>query len=254
MELHFLGVGEACDSREPNTSILIKTKKNKSGSHILLDCGFTVPHRYFALTPNPEKLKILWISHFHGDHFLGTPLLLLWFWEIGRRQKLSIAGPPEVEKKITTAMELAYPNLIPRLGFPLQFIEVDQGPPKTIADSIWRTAYNDHSQPCLSLRLELEGKAIFYSGDGRPTTASKTLARGCDVIIHEAYGFDDSTPGHGSIGTCVEFASQAEAKKIALLHLQRDLRPKAGAVIENYKKKYPALDIMLPDTGTIINL
>ena len=254
MELHFLGVGEACDSREPNTSILIKTGKNKPGSHILLDCGFTVPHRYFALASDPEELETLWISHFHGDHFLGTPLLLLWFWEMGRRQKFLIAGPPGVEKKITAAMDLAYPNLMQRLAFPLQFIEIDQGPVKTIADSRWRTAYNEHSQPCLSLRLELEGKAIFYSGDGRPTTGSQTLAQGCDVIIHEAYGFEDATPGHGSIGACVEFARQAEAKKLALLHLQRHIRPKAGAVIKNYKKKYPELFILLPEAGTVLRV
>lgn len=254
MEIHFLGVGEACDGREPNTSILIKPDKNEQFGRILLDCGFTVPHRYIGLTPDPDELEVLWISHFHGDHFFGAPLLLLWFWEMGRRRKFHIAGPPGVEEKITAAMELAYPNLLPRLGFPLHFVEMDQGAGVAVGDTSWQTAYNEHSQPCLALRLEYKNKAVFYSGDGRPTDATRSLARGCDIIMHEAYGFEDSIPGHGSIGACVEFARQAGAARLALVHLQRDIRLEAAAVIENYQIKNPELNLVLPEAGAILSL
>jgi ribonuclease BN (tRNA processing enzyme) len=96
MQIHFLGVGEACDGNQPNTSILLKPDIEDTAGRILLDCGFSVPHQYFSLDPSPEELEILWISHFHGDHFLGTPLLLLWFWEMGRQKSLHILGPPEI--------------------------------------------------------------------------------------------------------------------------------------------------------------
>ena len=104
MEIHFLGVGEACDGRQPNTSILLKTDTEESRGNILLDCGFSTPHRYFSLNPPAEELQVLWISHFHGDHFLGTPLLLLWFWEMKRESPLHIVGPPGIEEAIRNAM------------------------------------------------------------------------------------------------------------------------------------------------------
>jgi len=250
MEIHFLGVGEACDGSQPNTSILIKTAGKEKAGRILLDCGFSTPHQYLSLNPPPEELDILWISHFHGDHFLGTPLLLLWFWEMGRTSAFRVAGPPEIEDTIQQAMELAYPTLLSRLGYPLIFHEIPPGPTQQIAAASWQTAYNDHSQPCLSLRLTLNDKSIFYSGDGRSTTATASLAESCDMIIHEAYGLGDLIPGHGSINACVEFARRANVDRLALVHVQRDIRRQSKQAIKDLQKSSPGLEILLPELGS----
>jgi len=254
MDIFFLGTGEACDGSQPNTAILLKTEAKQTGGRILLDCGFTVPHQFFALAPHPDELEMLWLSHFHGDHFLGTPLLLLWFREMDRLKPLHILGPPGVKTKITEAMELAYPNLLPRLGFSLLFSEIKPGGPQKISDIAWQAAYTEHSQPCLSLRIELQGRAIFYSGDGRPTPMSLLLAEGSDIIIHEAYGFADTTPGHGSIEACLDFARNAGVRQVALVHMQRDVRSQSQSTIANLQQKYPGMKILLPEAGTRIPL
>lgn len=254
MEILFLGVGEACDGSQPNTAILLKTSPGEKTGRILLDCGFSVPHHYLSLKPDPEELAVLWISHFHGDHFLGAPLMLLWFWEMARQLPLHLIGPPGVEQKITQALELAYPTLLDRLGFPLVFTEMEPGEQKNISDGIWRAAYNEHSQPCLSLRLEISGKTIFYSGDGRPTPMTESLAPGCDLIIHEAYGLEDTTPGHGSIAACLEFALRAGASRLALVHLQRNVRPQAIETVRQHQAKEPSLEILLPKGGSTLYL
>jgi len=250
MEIHFLGVGEACDGSQPNTSILIKTAANEKAGRIMLDCGFSTPHQYLSLNPPPEELDILWISHFHGDHFLGTPLLLLWFWEVGRTGSFRIAGPPGIEDTIRQAMDLAYPTLLSRLGYPLIFHEIPPGPSQQIAAASWKTAYNEHSQACLSLRLTLNEKSVFYSGDGRPTPATAILAEGCDMIIHEAYGLGDLIPGHGSINACVEFARRAGTKRLTLVHIQRDIRRKSKQAIKDQQKISSDMEILLPEKDT----
>lgn len=254
MNIHFLGAGEACDPEQANTAILLQTGPDEAAGRILLDCGFSVPLQYFSQRADPEELEILWISHFHGDHFFGTPLLLLWFWEMGRKKPLRILGPPRVEEKVTQAMELAYPNLLPRFGFPILFCDMEPGKQEKIAGTVWQAAYDEHSIPCLSLRLEIDGKALFYSGDGRPTLATLTLATGCDIIIHEAYGLENTTPGHGAIASCLDFARDAEVSRLALVHLQRHIRPQSEKHLENLKKKYPGIDILLPEKGSIIAL
>ena len=254
MEIHFLGVGEACDGNQTNTSILLKTDSRETAGRILLDCGFSVPHQYLSLNPSADELEILWISHFHGDHFLGTPLLLLWFLEMNRTEPLSIIGPPGVKDKIELALELAYPNLLSRLGYSLSFHEVIPEEHIHISDSTWKTAYNEHSQPCLSLRLEIQGKSIFYSGDGRPTSMTQSLARGCDIIIHEAYGFENSIPGHGSINACLDFTCDSGAKRLALVHMQRDVRTHSEDIIKKIQSKFTDVEIMLPEKGTTILL
>lgn len=254
MEIRFLGVGEACDGSQPNTSLLLKTGPQETAGRILLDCGFSVPHQYFALAPDPEELELLWISHFHGDHFFGTPLLLLWFWEMGRQKPLHIVGPPGVETIIKQAIELAYPNLLPRLGYSLLFLAIEPEKKAKIGDTVWQAAYNEHAQPCLSLRIELHDKAIFYSGDGRPTPMTQELADGCDIIIHEAYGFEDTTPGHGSIGSCLTFACNAGVTLLALVHMQRNIRLQSKTAIKGLADKYAAIEILLPENGSRIVL
>ncbi len=85
MRVCFLGVGEAFDEHYPNTSLLVSLPGPEGGSNVLLDCGFTSPAAYYRHAPEDARtgsaLEAVWVSHFHGDHFLGLPLFLLRLWE-----------------------------------------------------------------------------------------------------------------------------------------------------------------------------
>lgn len=187
MKVTFLGVGEACDPLYPNTSLLVEPKAGGQGRQILLDCGFTVPHLYCSFRPTAEDLEAVWVSHFHGDHFFGVPLLLLRLWELERRKPLFVLGPAGVEAKVRQALDLAYPNFAAKMHYPLLFREVEPGVQVEVAGYQWRTAAGMHSQRALALRLEDGEHALFYSGDGRPTPATEKLAAGCGLVVHEAF-------------------------------------------------------------------
>jgi ribonuclease BN (tRNA processing enzyme) len=83
---------------------------------------------------------------------------------------------------------------------------------------------------------------------------TQALAAGCHIIIHEAYDFEDTTPGHGSITTCLDFARNAGVAQIALVHMQRNTRTQCKTTIASQTKKYPEIKIMLPEKGSIIKL
>ena len=133
MELNFLGVGEACDGNQPNTSILLKTDSSKTAGRILLDCGFSVPHQYLSLNPPTEELETLWISHFHGDHYCGLPLLLLRFWEMGRTKPLLLIGQNGIADKVYAIMDMAFSGFMKKLCYEIQFKEVESGRPESIS-------------------------------------------------------------------------------------------------------------------------
>ncbi|MBE9520230.1 MAG: MBL fold metallo-hydrolase [Proteobacteria bacterium] len=254
MQIIFLGVGEALDAKQPNTSILVLPDNQQQNGQILLDCGFTTPHQYFKLHSSPEELDLVWISHFHGDHFLGVPLLILRFWEMNRQNPLTIVGQNGIADKISQALELAYPGLQNRLGFPLVFKEISPEAPLQINTIEWQTAFNEHSQPCLSLRLNQDDRSLFYSGDGRPTPATLLLAAGCDIIIHEAYRFQEDTPGHGSIAGCIDFAKKAGVKRLALLHIQHADRLQFMPEIHKMVNQLDTIEILLPESGDILEI
>jgi ribonuclease Z len=249
-EVLFIGVGEACDPLYPNTSLLLKNEMNQG--RVLLDCGFTTPHRYFQTCTDPEELQALWISHFHGDHFFGVPLLLLRFWEMGRREPLTILGPPGLENKICQAMDLAYPNFRARLHFPMLFQEVEPGRDCEAAGLRWAAAKIDHSEPALAVRIADQEKSLFYSGDGRPTPETRALAAGCDLALHEAFRVSGDTPGHGNVQACIDFARHCKVKALALLHVNRDERAHRLAEIEALIAETAEPHILLPEPGSRI--
>ncbi len=251
MEIIFIGVGEACDSNYPNTSILIKDAG--CGNH-LLDCGFSVPHYYFGQCFAPDELDTLWISHFHGDHFFGVPLLLLRLWEMGRKKPLHIVGQENIAAKISKTVNLAYGNLAGKLQYELKFHVLPPNEKINIAGLQWQSAWGNHSRPCLALCLNNGRKKIFYSGDGRPTPETAALAGGCDLLIHEAFMLTDDIPGHGSIQGCINFFRQAEAKRLALVHLNREIRLREKKSIHTLLSHVPDQACFLPETGEKIIL
>lgn len=245
-----MGVGEACDELFPNTSLHITTADRK---RFLLDCGFTTPHIYFSYYEDPDALDGVWISHFHGDHFFGVPLLLLRFWEMGRRKKLFFAGQAGTEEKIVSAMELAYPGFISRLQFSVDFLQIKAELPHDILSTSWTVAENVHSQPCFSLRIDDGRQSVFYSGDGKPTSATISLARGCDLAVHESFLLAEEVANHGSISSCLDFARKAAVKKLALVHLERKVR-RLGKENILSKIKNENFQVFLPEPGELICL
>jgi ribonuclease Z len=248
-DLYFIGVGEACDPLCPNTSLLLRTEDGRGPA--LLDCGFTTPHLYFRTCTDSEELRALWISHFHGDHFFGVPLLLLRFWEMGRKDPLIILGPCGVQGKIEQAMDLAYPNFRPSLNYGLDFQEMESGSPTVEAGGLaWTAASSRHAAGALAIRVTDQRKSLFYSGDGRPTDETRILAAGCDVIVHEAFGLNKEAPDHGSIVDCLDFARQAGVKNLALLHINRHVRHNRRTEISKILDEAVDLNVFLPETGS----
>ncbi|ABK17343.1 MBL fold metallo-hydrolase [Syntrophobacter fumaroxidans] len=254
MKITFLGVGEACDAILPNTSLWIETGTGGRRCSVMLDCGFTVPPRYWLQTENPDDLDALWVSHFHGDHFFGTPALLLRFWETRRTKPLVVIGQPGIEQLIRSSMDLAYPNFLPKLTYPLEFHTAIPGETMHAAGLDWNFAESGHGQRNLSVRVDDGSEAIFYSGDGLPSVDTLELARGCALVVHEAFRLDQPTPGHGTVSECIGFARQAGVRRLALVHFQRDERKTKWPAILNLVQKAQDLEAIVPEPGAVMEL
>ena len=249
MEITFLGVGEAFDENLPNTSMLVRTDYQEKPITIMLDCGYSVPPRFWQLGLNVETLDAIWISHFHADHAFGLPPLLVRFWEEARKKDLYFLGQKGIESFVLKCLDLAYSNFLPRLKFSLRFEEVEPGEPVTALGMSWRTAVNDHPQRDLALRIDAEGTSVFYSGDGRPTPETKALAAGVDLIVHEAFHLSKDIPGHGTIAGCIEMAQSCGARRLALVHIQRDVRRERFDEIRELVNSVEDCEILIPEPG-----
>ncbi len=118
MRVTFLGVGEACDERLPNTSLWVQSGVGDQRQSVMMDCGFTVPSLYWQQQSDPNDLDALWISHFHGDHFFGVPALLLRFWEMKRSKALAIVSQSGGRKDRDSSHGTGLSRLFPKTDLP----------------------------------------------------------------------------------------------------------------------------------------
>ena len=234
--------------------MLVRTESYGRPVTLLLDCGYSVPARFWQVGLNPDTLDGVWISHFHADHAFGLPPLLVRFWEEKRKKDLYVLGQEGIEAFVRRCLDLAYPNFYPGLGFTLRFMELEPGDTVSSLGLSWCTAVNDHPQRDLALRLEAKGKSLFYSGDGRPNAGTRELADGADLIIHEAFQLSKETPGHGTIPGCLELAQASRAKKLALVHIQRQVRKERINEIKELAASIEDCQILVPEPGDRLRL
>ncbi len=259
MRVTYIGVGEAFDPELPNCSVLVESEASGAMRTVLLDCGFTAPFALFRALPGEDGLRkaldldMIWISHFHGDHFFGLPALLLRFWEEGRVKPLTIVGQPGLEDLMIRAMDMAYSRVRQRFQFSVTWKEVREEDTLSLLDMDLNFAPSEHPQPNLSLRLCDGEHTVFYSGDGRPTEATMALAMYSDLLIHESFSMEQDTPGHGTVPGSIEFATKAKAETLALVHLRRDVRRER---IDDVRRLMSQADIRvtLPAPGNTVEL
>ena len=70
-----------------------------------------------------------------------------------------------------------------------------------------------------SMRVEVAGKVIAYTGDSAWTKHMPELARGADLFISECYFFKKSVPFHMNYPDLKEHRDELQAKRMVLTHL-----------------------------------
>lgn len=236
MKVIFLGTGEAFSERA-NTSILVDDR-------ILLDCGLTTLQQLMKIRFNLDKIRAIYISHFHADHVFGLPPLLMTFMEDGRRGKLEIYSQKGAEEYIRNLLMIAYRKTLDDLGFEIDIHEI--GEREKFDEYEFSFSPMRHSIPCMAISIEKDGKKVTYTGDGAPTKKTVDIARNSKLLISEAYmeGFDT----HSSILEAARFARESDVERLALVHISRKENIKER--IEEARKIFPS--IIAPEDLSVI--
>ncbi len=90
---------------------------------LLLDCGEGTQIQLRKYKVKSSRITHIFISHLHGDHYLGLVGLLSSYNLAKRSKPLTIFGPQGLDEIITT--NFRWSNT--KLGYPLTFIKTDPG-------------------------------------------------------------------------------------------------------------------------------
>lgn len=222
MRIIFLGVGEAFDENHPNTSIFIED------IGLLLDCGFSSLQPLWSSGMH-KSIKAICLSHFHADHAFGLPPLFMRYLEEKRKDPLKIIGAVGVEKHVRSLAELAYPGYTGKLPFILSFEEIGSDSKLQINDAVLSFTKASHVESSYAVRIDLRKKSVVYSGDSGYSEKIVDLAKGADLLIHEAYTCElerkeKGWKHHSSFLSASMCASRSGSKALAIVHVLRSRR------------------------------
>lgn len=186
---------------------------------ILVDCAGSPLAHLPRAGLELARLRAVLLTHFHPDHVGGLPALLLGLWLTGRRDRLPILGLRETLERAQAMMALYDWHTWPGL-YPVHFEEIPPGCAEPVFETDDFSLYaapTRHSIPSLAVKAMARAsrRTAVYSSDTEPCQAVVDLARGADVLLHEATGM---YPGHSSPAAAGAVARQAGVGRLILLH------------------------------------
>ncbi|MCL6266416.1 ribonuclease Z [Flagellimonas myxillae] len=103
MKLTILG----CYSATPRTFTNPTSQVLEIRNHLfLIDCGEGTQVQLRKNKIKFSRIKHIFISHLHGDHFFGLPGLISTFRLLGRESELHIYGPKGIKEAVTLFLKL----------------------------------------------------------------------------------------------------------------------------------------------------
>ena len=167
------------------------------------------------------------LTHLHGDHCGGLPFMLSdAMLGAKRRTPLTIAGPRETEERLGVVNEAMMPGMhvmVPK--FDLSYVEIDFMKPTRVGDLTITSFPANHTGETnpTSVRVEVAGKVIAYTGDSAWTKHMPRLADGADLFICECYFYEKPIRFHMNYPDIQAHGDELNAKRTILTHFSREM-------------------------------
>ena len=154
IRVKILGSNSAAPAhRRHHTSQLI----NIEGKYYLMDCGEATQLQLKRYKLRAQRINNIFISHLHGDHYLGLMGLLSTMHLMGRVKPINLYGPKGLSEIIT--MQLKYSETV--LNYQINFNEVDTTVHKVVHEDDFVKVHSiplNHRIPCSGYLFEEQKK------------------------------------------------------------------------------------------------
>ena len=243
--LILLGTGGGPRPRKENVSACQVIVVNDA--LYVIDCGNGVARQLVSAGLSLPRLRHVFITHQHSDHNADYGNLLLLSWASGLRTRVDTWGPPPLEKMTRLFFEMNAYDIDIRIAdegrvplVPLVHPHEVSEPGAVMRDDNVRVTCTlvDHPpvKPALAYRFDTADRSIVISGDTNRSENLVQLARGADVLVHEALYVPavdrlvarvpnaatlkkHIIDSHTAVEDCARVATAAGVKTLVLSHL-----------------------------------
>lgn len=216
-----------------------------AGKAWVVDCGNGVANQLAKAGVSLDRLQRIFITHNHSDHVADTGNLIDLAWSSGLTTPVTVYGPPPIRAIVRDQLAALAYDVEARIReegrvpiAPLVSVEERAEPGVVLRDGnvTVRSALVDHEtvRPAFAYRFDTPDRSIVISGDTRYSDNLVALAKGADLLIHEAiYGpaidrmagenattlRDHLRNSHTVAEDVGKVAARAGVKKLVLSHL-----------------------------------
>jgi ribonuclease BN (tRNA processing enzyme) len=223
-EITFVGTSDAFGAGgRRQSAILLRCPSGGA----LLDCGATTGSGLNHLGIAIDEIDAILVSHFHGDHFGGIPLLLLAaLYEERRKRALWIAGPPGIEARVhrlAAAMGHGFEGR--EWAFPIQFLELQAGV-RCEVGPVQVRSFATHHNPDASphgMSIDAGDAKIAYSGDTGWFDGLPRQVAGSDLFICECTYHRNGFDYHLSHEQLVKNRDRFDCGRVIITHLGEEM-------------------------------
>lgn len=245
MPFQFFGTAAAVPSPDrDNTALAIYSQDEV----VLVDCSGSPHQKILKAGLDPMRVSSLIVTHRHVDHLYGIPSLAHNLGLAGRRTTLHAFALAEAMKVLRGFMDL----------FPLEEkmpyrIELHEVPAKEGHVVLRAKGFRvlstpvQHGAAAIGLRVEFDSPGergtIVYSSDTSPCPSLVALARGADILIHEATLLHSdaaraAVDGHTTGYQAGEVARQAGVGRLFLCHFSAGLHGRLEELRQEAMRAY----------------
>lgn len=230
-EVLFVGTSDAFGAGgRRQSAVLVRGERGA----LLLDCGVTTNSGLAQMGVSRDEIETIVVSHFHGDHFGGIPLLLLAAnYEDSRTHPIHIAGPPDVERRVRQLAEaMGHGIRDDEWGFPIEFSELRPGVDSEIGPAeigAFETKHQLEAHPH-GYRVSLGRETLVYSGDTGWFDELPALAAGAELFVCECTFHTRTLDFHLNLRELEANRDQFDCGRIILTHLGSEMASRRGTV------------------------
>lgn len=172
MQIVFLGTSGSWPTPKRNVAAIAV----KRGPEVILfDCGEGTQRQFMLSKLSFMQVSKIFITHFHGDHFLGLPGLIQSMTMNDRNRPLGIFGPNGIKELVGKLLTLGY--FTP--GFDISVTEMPGGSSVRFDEYTVSTLEAEHTVPAISYCLQ---------EPPRPGRFDKTKALGLGIPEGPMFG------------------------------------------------------------------
>jgi ribonuclease BN (tRNA processing enzyme) len=163
----------------------------------VIDCGNGVARQLVSAGIPLRTIRHVFVTHHHSDHNADYGTLLLIAWTGGLQTVVDTWGPPPIVKMTEAFFEMSATDITARIADekrpplrPLVHAHELREAGRVFEDANVKitaaVVHHPPMSPAFAYRFDAADRSIVISGDTARSDALVALARGADVLVHEA--------------------------------------------------------------------